>query len=87
MLPFPEPPTLKQDPFHDEIVLLSTILKPLKDSPFWRSSDQSFMSSRILVHFRSPRHRSLGIQNYFNRKGLISDQREKKEGFYVLLKA
>ena len=28
-----------------------------------------------------------GIQDYFNRKGLISDQGEKKEAFYILQKA
>ncbi|MBV9489751.1 MAG: beta-glucuronidase [Verrucomicrobia bacterium] len=45
------------------------------------------MSPWILMDFRSPRRLLPGIQDYFNRKGLISDQGEKKEAFYVLQKA
>jgi beta-glucuronidase len=45
------------------------------------------MSPWILMDFRSPRRPLPGIQDYFNRKGLISDQGEKKEAFYILLKA
>jgi beta-glucuronidase len=45
------------------------------------------MSPWILMDFRSPRRPLPGIQEYFNRKGLISDQGEKKEAFYVLQKA
>jgi beta-glucuronidase len=45
------------------------------------------LSPWILMDFRSPRRPLPGIQDYFNRKGLISDQGEKKEAFYVLQKA
>ena len=45
------------------------------------------MSPWILMDFRSPRRPMPGIQDYFNRKGLISDQGEKKEAFYVLQNA
>ena len=45
------------------------------------------MSPWVLMDFRSPRRPMPGIQDYFNRKGLISDQGEKKEAFYILQKA
>ena len=45
------------------------------------------MSPWVLMDFRSPRRPLPGIQDYFNRKGLISDQGEKKEAFYILQKA
>ena len=45
------------------------------------------MSPWILMDFRSPRRPMPGIQEYFNRKGLISDQGEKKEAFYILQEA
>jgi beta-glucuronidase len=45
------------------------------------------MSPWILMDFRSPRRPLPGIQDFFNRKGLISDQGEKKKAFYVLQKA
>lgn len=38
----------------------------------------------ILKDFRSPRRQMVGIQDDFNRKGLISDQGGKKSGFYVM---
>ena len=38
----------------------------------------------ILKDFRSPRRVLNGIQDYHNRKGLFSDQGEKKKAFYVL---
>ena len=38
----------------------------------------------ILKDFRSPRRVLNGIQNYYNRKGLFSDNGEKKKAFYVL---
>lgn len=40
----------------------------------------------ILKDFRSPRRHLPGIQDDFNRKGLISDQGEKKQAFFVLRK-
>jgi beta-glucuronidase len=38
----------------------------------------------ILTDFRSPRRTLPGIQDYWNRKGLISDRGLKKRAFYVL---
>ena len=38
----------------------------------------------VLKDFRSPRRPLTGIQDYFNRKGLVSDSGEKKKAFYVL---
>jgi beta-glucuronidase len=45
------------------------------------------MSPWILMDFRSPNRPLTGIQDEFNRKGLISDQGVKKQAFYVLQKA
>ena len=45
------------------------------------------MSPWILMDFRSPRRTLVGIQDEFNRKGLISDQGQKKQAFFVLQKA
>ncbi len=45
------------------------------------------MSPWILMDFRSPRRPLAGIQDMFNRKGLISDQGVKKQAFFVLQKA
>jgi len=45
------------------------------------------ISPWILMDFRSPRRMLPGIQDNFNRKGLISDQGEKKKAFFVLQKA
>ena len=42
------------------------------------------LSPWILMDFRSPMRQLPGIQDGFNRKGLISDQGEKKSAFYVL---
>ena len=42
------------------------------------------MSPWLLMDFRSPRRPLVGIQDYFNRKGLISDQGQRKQAFYVL---
>jgi beta-glucuronidase len=42
------------------------------------------MSPWLLMDFRSPRRPLPGIQDYFNRKGLISDQGQRKQAFYVL---
>jgi beta-glucuronidase len=38
----------------------------------------------ILMDFRSPRRTLPGIEDYFNRKGLVSDHGEKKKAFFVL---
>jgi beta-glucuronidase len=45
------------------------------------------MSPWILMDFRSPNRPLTGIQDEFNRKGLISDQGQKKLAFSVLQKA
>ncbi len=51
----------------------------LKKIPFLRGT-----SPWILTDFHSPRRPLPGIQDYWNRKGLISDRGEKKKAFYVL---
>ena len=38
----------------------------------------------ILKDFRSPRRVLTGIQDYYNRKGVVSDKGEKKKAFFVL---
>jgi beta-glucuronidase len=38
----------------------------------------------LLMDFRSPRRMNPRIQDYFNRKGLISERGQKKDAFYVL---
>jgi beta-glucuronidase len=45
------------------------------------------MSPWILMDFRSPNRPLAGIQDEFNRKGLISDQGQKKAAFFILQKA
>ena len=45
------------------------------------------MSPWLLMDFRSPNRPLVGIQDEFNRKGLISDQGQKKLAFSVLQKA
>jgi len=45
------------------------------------------MSPWCLMDFRSPNRPLTGMQDGFNRKGLISDQGEKKQAFFVLQKA
>ena len=42
------------------------------------------ISPWILKDFRSPRRVLNGIQDYYNRKGLVSDKGEKKKAFYTL---
>ena len=54
-------------------------LKMLKKIPFLRGT-----APWILTDFRSPRRPLPGIQDYWNRKGLISDRGEKKKAFYVM---
>jgi len=45
------------------------------------------MSPWVLMDFRSPNRPLAGIQDEFNRKGLISDQGQKKAAFFILQKA
>jgi len=42
------------------------------------------MSPWLLMDFRSPRRLIPGVQDYHNRKGLLSDRGEKKKAFYTL---
>jgi beta-glucuronidase len=51
----------------------------LKRIPFLRGA-----APWILTDFRSPRRPLPGIQDYWNRKGLISNRGEKKKAFYVM---
>lgn len=45
------------------------------------------MSPWILMDFRSPNRPLAGVQDEFNRKGLISEKGEKKEAFFILQRA
>jgi beta-glucuronidase len=56
-------------------------LKMLKRITFLRGT-----SPWILMDFRSPRRPLPGIQDFFNRKGLISNRGERKKAFYVMQK-
>ena len=42
------------------------------------------MSPWVLMDFRSPRRFLAGVQDFHNRKGLVSDKGQKKRAFYVL---
>ena len=42
------------------------------------------MAAWILMDFRCPRRFLSGVQDYYNRKGLLSDRGEKKAAYYVL---
>jgi beta-glucuronidase len=44
------------------------------------------MSPWVLMDFRSPRRLLPGVQDYKNRKGLVSDRGEHKKAFYILQK-
>ena len=54
-------------------------LNMLKRIPFLRGT-----CPWILMDFRSPRRPLPGIQDFHNRKGLISDQGQKKKAFYIM---
>lgn len=54
-------------------------LQMLKKIPFFKG-----MSPWILADFRSPRRQLHGIQDGWNRKGLLSDKGQKKQAWYVL---
>ncbi|OJV43980.1 MAG: beta-glucuronidase [Acidobacteriales bacterium 59-55] len=45
------------------------------------------ISPWVLMDFRSPMRTLPGLQDNFNRKGLISDQGDKKQAFFILQKA
>jgi beta-glucuronidase len=61
--------------YHHQIAMLNKIPQLRGTSPW------------ILMDFRSPRRVNAGLQNNFNRKGLISDQGVKKQAFFILQKA
>ena len=42
------------------------------------------MSPWILADFRSPRRLLPGIQDHWNRKGLLSERGQRKKAFFVL---
>jgi beta-glucuronidase len=44
------------------------------------------MSPWLLMDFRSPRRPLAGVQDFYNRKGLVSDRGQRKQAFYVLQK-
>jgi beta-glucuronidase len=44
------------------------------------------ISPWVLMDFRSPRRFLAGVQDFHNRKGLISDKGQRKQAFYVLQK-
>jgi len=54
-------------------------IKMLKKIPFLTG-----LSPWILADFRSPRRQLPGIQDFWNRKGMISDQGQRKKAYYVL---
>jgi beta-glucuronidase len=51
----------------------------LKRIPFLRGT-----SPWVLMDFRSPKRTLPGIQDYFNRKGLISERGQRKAAFFVM---
>jgi len=42
------------------------------------------LSPWVLMDFHSPRRLLPGVQDYRNRKGLVSDRGERKQAFHVL---
>lgn len=56
-------------------------IKMLKKIPFLTG-----LSPWVLADFRSSRRQLPGIQDFWNRKGLISDQGQRKKAFYTLQK-
>ncbi|MGE5682125.1 MAG: glycoside hydrolase family 2 protein [Bacillota bacterium] len=56
-------------------------LEMLKNIPFLRG-----MTPWILSDFRSPKRVLPAIQDFFNRKGLISEKGDKKQAYYILQK-
>ena len=44
------------------------------------------LSPWVLMDFHSPRRLLPGVQDYYNRKGLVSDLGQHKQAFYVLQK-
>jgi beta-glucuronidase len=61
--------------YHHQIAMLNKIPQLRGTSPW------------LLMDFRSARRVNPGLQDNFNRKGLISDQGQKKQAFFILQKA
>jgi beta-glucuronidase len=61
--------------YHHQIAMLNKIPQLRGTSPW------------LLMDFRSARRVNPGLQDNFNRKGLISDQGAKKQAFFILQKA
>jgi beta-glucuronidase len=51
----------------------------LKQIPFLRG-----LSPWILMDFRSPRRELPGVQDFYSRKGLVSNEGQKKKAYFVL---
>lgn len=62
----------QEDLYRHQLIMLKRI-------PFLRGT-----APWILMDFRSPRRPLPGIQDYWNRKGLVSNRGEKKKAFYVM---
>jgi beta-glucuronidase len=62
----------QEDFFQHQVAMLKRI-------PFLRGT-----APWILMDFRSPRRHLPGVQDFWNRKGLVSDQGVKKKAFHVM---
>jgi len=71
--------TIWSEEFQESIYKHQT--KMLKNISFLKG-----ISPWILMDFRSPRRHLPGIQDFFNRKGLLSNKGERKKAFYILKK-
>lgn len=56
----------------------------LKDLP--KIPSLAGMTPWVLMDFRSPRRMLPGVQDFYNRKGLVSDRGQHKHAFYILQK-
>lgn len=74
-----DPETRFSEDFQESIYLHQ--VKMLDRISFLRGA-----SPWILMDFRSPRRLLPGVQDYFNRKGLVSGRGEKKKAFFILQK-
>src|SRR5262249_50692835 len=72
-----DPPACWTEEYHES--LYPEQIAMLKRIPFLRGT-----SPWILKDFRSPRRTLPHIQDYFNRKGLVSEKGQKKKAFFVL---
>lgn len=63
------------------VLVYENQIKMIENIDFLRGT-----SPWLLMDFRSPRRLNPSIQDYFNRKGLISERGHKKDAFFVLQK-